>query len=218
MTEEQRPKWPSHKDHLNKTFLEELGYKLWNTKGIRFGAAHRLLTRNTWSVLSLGFLSAYLIIYGLFSVYQISGSTILDEKVIAFSSTTISILLLVFTQFESSQDYKLRSLEFHKCALEISALHDEVRLFKTIKEKSEEEKIEFCQSLSKKYQSILEAYPNHQDIDYHMFTAKHDEYYKLNWFQVAFINIRYYFKTILIYHLLIVVPVVIFVSLISNVR
>jgi hypothetical protein len=46
MTENEK-KWPSHKDHLNKTFLEELGYKLWNTKGIRFGAAHRLLIRKT---------------------------------------------------------------------------------------------------------------------------------------------------------------------------
>jgi len=26
---------PNHKDHLNKTFLEELGYKLWVTKGAR---------------------------------------------------------------------------------------------------------------------------------------------------------------------------------------
>ncbi len=185
MPDEQKAKWPSHKDHLNKTFLEELGYKLWNTKGIRFGAAQRLLTRNNWSTLSLGFLSAYLIIYGLVSVYQISGqSAILDEKVIAFSSTTISILLLVFTQYESSQDYKLRSSEFHRCSLEISVLHDEVRLFKTIQTKTDEEKVAFCNVTSKKYQAILGNYPNHEDIDYQMFTTKHRDYYNLPWYKI----------------------------------
>src|SRR5690349_16930437 len=94
-------KWPKYKDHLNKTYLEELAYKLWNTKGTRFVAAERLLTKNDLSNKANGFLSAYLIIYSLFAVYQISGSVILNEKIIAFSSTTLSILLLVFTQMEA---------------------------------------------------------------------------------------------------------------------
>src|SRR5258706_12009614 len=95
-------KWPNHKDHLNKTFLEELGHRLWNTKGIRFAASERLLTKNDLSNKAIGFLSAYLIIFGLLSVYQIAGSKILDANVIAFSSTTLSILLLVFTQMEAA--------------------------------------------------------------------------------------------------------------------
>ncbi|GAA3769609.1 hypothetical protein GCM10022423_23830 [Flavobacterium ginsengiterrae] len=30
----------TYKDYLNKTFLEELNYKIWSTKGSRFNASH----------------------------------------------------------------------------------------------------------------------------------------------------------------------------------
>ncbi|HTJ50580.1 MAG TPA: SLATT domain-containing protein [Cyclobacteriaceae bacterium] len=213
MENNEKPKWPKSKDHLNKTFLEELGHKMWNTKGVRFGASQKFLNKNSWSNLSLGFLSAYLIIYGLFSVYQISGSIILDERIIAFSSTTISILLLVFTQYESAQDYKIRALEFHKCSLEISELHDEIRLFKTIGQKTDEEKAKFCESLNKRYQKVLHSYSNHEEIDYQIFTAKNSKYYDLSRFQVAYIYIKYYVKTLFLYHLLIAAPIIFFVLL-----
>lgn len=215
MAEAEKPKWPKHKDHLNKTFLEELGYKLWNTKGVRFAASQRLLLKHSLSHKAIGFLSAYLIIYGLFSVYQIAGSEILDQRVIAFSSTTISILVLVFTQLESAQDYKIRSLEFQKCALEISELHDKVRLFKTLQGSTNDEKVKFCESISKRYQEILKSYSNHEDIDYHFFTTKHKEYYDLKWYQVVKITLRYYISSALLYHLLIVVPVIFFVILLT---
>lgn len=199
-------KWPKHKDHLNKTFLEEVAYKLWNTKGIRFVASERLLVKNDLSNKSLGFLSAYLIIYSLFSVYQISGSVILDEKIIAFSTTTLSILLLVFTQIESAQDYKIRAQAFHKCSLDISELHDRVRLFKTLTNPSNDEKINFCEEISKQYQSILKSYPNHDSIDYEYFKTRHASYYDLTWFEINKIKIKYYSKTKFLYHLLILIP------------
>lgn len=202
--------WPKYKDHLNKTFLEELAYKLWSTKGTRFGASQKLLKRNGWSNLSLGFLSAYLIIYGLFSVYQISGGIILDPKIIAFSSTTISILLLVFTQFESSQDFKIRANEFHKCALEISELHDEVRLFKTIGDRTDEEKNKFCESINRKYQRILQSYPNHQEIDFQVFVVKNSKYYESTWRYTTFIYCKFYFTNFFVYHLLMIAPIIVF--------
>ena len=33
----------NYKDYLDKTFLEELNYKIWTTKGSRFNANKRLL-------------------------------------------------------------------------------------------------------------------------------------------------------------------------------
>jgi hypothetical protein len=32
----------TYKDYLDKTFLEELNYKIWSTKGSRFNASTRL--------------------------------------------------------------------------------------------------------------------------------------------------------------------------------
>src|SRR5690349_19955209 len=45
--------------------------------------------------------------------------------------------------------------------------------------------------------------------NYHMFTTKHKEYYTLSWLQIGFINLRYYYKTLLLYHLLIGIPILI---------
>lgn len=209
MPENSKQKWPENKDHLNKTFLEDLGHKMWNTKGTRFVASERLLTKNDLSNKAIGFISAYLIIYGLFAVYQISGSIILNEKIIAFGSTTLSILLLVFTQIEAAQDYKLKALEFHKCALKISKLHDELRLFKTLKDPSKKQKIKFCEQMSKRYQVVLNGYSNHDSIDYNYFKATHKDYYKLTGFEALRINVYYYVRTKLQYHLLIALPIIV---------
>lgn len=212
----EKSKWPKHKDHLNKTFVEELAYKLWNTKGTRFTASERLLTMHDLSNKANGFLSAYLIIYSLFSVYQISGNVILDAKIIAFSSTTLAILLLVFTQLEAAQDYKIRALGFHKCALEIAELHDRIRLFKTLKKPTEEEKVKFCEDIDAKYHSILRNYPNHDNIDYAFFTTKHRSYYtELSWLSIQKIIIQRYIRTKLLYHGLIGIPFFLILFLLS---
>jgi SMODS and SLOG-associating 2TM effector domain family 5 len=213
MENSESSKWPKHKDHLNKTFVEELAYKLWNTKGIRFTASERLLTMHDLTNKANGFLSAYLIIYSLLAVYQISGNSILDEKIIAFSSTTLSILLLVFTQLEAAQDYKIRALGFHKCALEISELHDKIRIFKTLKIPTNDEKVKFCEEIDEKYNAILRNYPNHDNIDYAYFTTKHRQYYGLSWLLVQKIIIQRYIKSKLLYHGLIGVPFIIIVFL-----
>lgn len=216
MDDQQKKKWPIHKDHLNKTFVEELAYKLWNTKGTRFAASERLLTMHDLSNKANGFLSAYLIIYGLFSVYQISGSPIFNEKLIAFASTTVSILLLVFTQFEAAKDFKTRALGFHKCALEISELHDKIRLFKTLKSPSAKKRIKVCKKLDARYNAILRNYPNHDNIDYAYFRTKHHAYYEISWLIVQKILVQRYIRTKFLYHILIGTPLFVIIYLFVN--
>ena len=58
------------KEHLDKKFLEELKHKSWSTKGTRFTADNRLKIIANYSNLSLSFLSAYFIIFGLVAVYN----------------------------------------------------------------------------------------------------------------------------------------------------
>lgn len=203
-------KWPKHKDHLNKTYLEELAHKLWNTKGARFVASERLLTMNDLSNKAIGFLSAYLIIVSLLSVYQIQGAELISSNVIAFGSTALSILLLVFTQMEAAQDFKIRAHAFHKCALEVSQLHDRVRLFKTLGSHTEDEKIRFCNEITVEYQKILQDYQNHDSIDYDRFRCRHLEYHSLSELWALKIKVRYYIRTKLLYHVLIGLPAILF--------
>lgn len=210
-------KFPQFKDHLNKTFLEELNYKFWSTKGTRFKASKKLLTKSDLSNKAIGFLSAYLIILGLLSVYKITGNLIISESLIAFGSTTLSILLLAFSQMEAAQEYKLKAYSFQECALKISNLYDELRIFKTLEQKDEENKIQFCKALSKKYLDILERYPNHDDIDYKIFQIDHRDYFEISSWKLLRVQLVYYRQVKLLYHLLIFAPpIIIFIIVYWN--
>jgi len=56
--------------YLQKDFGVELNYKMWSTKGARFSASHRNRILNSLSSKTIGYLSAYLIIINLVSVYD----------------------------------------------------------------------------------------------------------------------------------------------------
>jgi hypothetical protein len=207
----------SHKDYLEKTFLEELNYKIWSTKGSRFNANKRLLQVSKLSNLCNSMLSVYLIAIGLLSVYNIYNEKLYNENLIAYSITCLSILLLVFGQIENAKEYSSKAKEYHNCGLELSGLYNELRIFKTLKENpSLEDKLKFAQKIANDYQKILEKHENHEPIDNELFKSKTAAYHHLNWFDVVKIKIEYYFKTDLLYHILIVFPPIIIFILIKN--
>lgn len=191
--------------YLNKDFSVELNYKFWTTKGARFIASDRLKSMNKLSSYSVGFLSAYLIILGLFSVYNIETTKLITPEKFAFISTGLSILILVFSQLEGSNEYRLRAEKFHDCALEISELYNKLRYLKT-SDKSAQEINKLSEDLSIEYANVLKKYENHQYIDFLKFQTSKNDYFGLNYLEVSIINLKYYIKTKLLYHLLIVIP------------
>lgn len=202
----------SHKDYLDKTFLEELNYKIWSTKGSRFNANKRLLQISKLSNLCNSILSVYLIAIGLLSVYNIYNEKLYNENLIAYSITCLSILLLVFGQIENAKEYSSKAKEYHNCGLELSSLYNELRIFKTLKENpSLEEKLKFAQKIANDYQRILEKHENHEPIDNDIFKSKTAKYHNLNWFDVIKIKIEYYKRTDLLYHILIILPPVLII-------
>jgi len=175
--EELKSIFTGSKQYLEKSFLEELNYKIWSTKGARFEADKRLTIKSKMSNISLSILSAYLIIAGLISVYNIHSNIKLD--LINYVVTALSIILLVLSQYENSQNYNLRAKDFHNCGLELANLYNKLRTFKTMNEKpSEDEKKNFTNALSEEYQRILSKYDNHLSIDYLNFKISHTEYFK----------------------------------------
>lgn len=183
------------KSHLDKDFLEELKHKLWSTKGSRFRASERLKTKNKYSSLSMSILSAYLIIFGLLSVYNLFNAKGISENLIPFTITSLSIFLLVFSLFENSKNYLVRAIQFHECALEISRLYNELQTFKSYdKDASQSEKKEFSKDIQDRYQTILEKYENHLPIDNKIFKLGHRDYYdEIKWWHI----IEYRFRDIM---------------------
>lgn len=165
------------KEYLEKSFLEELNYKIWSTKGARFEADKRLTTISKMSNISFSIMSAYLIIAGLIAVYNLENN-IASLNLINYYVTALSILQLVLAQFENSQDHKLKAKNFHDCGLELSILYNKLRTFKTLNSTaSEYETINFCKKLSDDYQIILSKYENHLPLDYDNFKINHLEYF-----------------------------------------
>lgn len=174
--EESKSIFIGSKKYLEKSFLEELNYKIWSTKGARFEADKRLTIVSKMSNISLSILSAYLIIASLISVYNLHSNINLD--LINYAVTALSIILLVLSQYENSQNYNLRAKDFHNCGLELSILYNQLRSFKTLNESpSEFEKRNFVLKLSSDYQIILNKYENHLSIDYENFKISHLEYF-----------------------------------------
>lgn len=165
------------KEYLEKSFLEELNYKIWSTKGARFEADKRLTTISKMSNISFSIMSAYLIIAGLIAVYNLENNNA-SLNLINYYVTALSILQLVLAQFENSQDHKLKAKNFHDCGLELSILYNRLRTFKTLNSTaSEYETVNFCKKLSDDYQTILGKYENHLPLDYDNFKINHLEYF-----------------------------------------
>lgn len=210
MEEDNKPKFPKHLDHLNKTYVEELGFRLWVTKGVRFKAHARLTKIDELSSKSISYLTAYLIIFGLIGVYQSQDKPFIDTKYINFGSTVGSILLLIFSQLENAMSYKLEAHKFHSCALEVSALHDSIRMRKTLLQEKTETDIDFCKNIDINYVSLLNKYPNHIDIDYQMFRIEKKNYFEVKGFSTYWMPIKHFIKIELVYHLLVYLPPITF--------
>ncbi len=194
-------------EYLEKSFLEELNYKIWSTKGARFQADRRLTTISNMSNISFNILSAYLIIAGLLAVYNIENDDA-NLNLVNYYVTALSIIQLVVAQFENSQDYKLRAKNFHDCSLALSTLYNKLRTFKTLNSTATENEILiFCENLSIEYQTILALYQNHNKIDYEKFMLTKLSYFdKLKKKDVKRINRQYWWECYGWYSLIIILP------------
>jgi len=201
------------KKYLEKSFLEELNYKIWSTKGARFKADKRLKTKAKLSTISLAIISAYLIIASLISVYNLGNEN--NGNIMSYVITALSILLLVVSLFENSQEYKLNARIFHDCGLELSELYNELRIFKTLKKNpTDYETNRFIENLSEKYQTVLRNYHNHSPIDYDMFQISNLDYFdKISESEIKKIKRRYNWEIYGWYTIMIVLTPVLIVGI-----
>lgn len=204
----------SGQQYLDKDFSVELNYKFWTTKGARFIASDRLKTVNKLSSYALGFLSGYLIIAGLLSAFKLQTSIEISADQFAFISTGLSILILIFSQLESANEYRLRAEKYHDCALEIAELYNKLRYIKT-SDKSQDEINKFAYDLSIEYSQVLKKYENHKLIDFKYFQTTKNDYFKLSRIQILKIKIDYYLNSKFLYHALMLVPLAIIIWILS---
>jgi hypothetical protein len=200
----------SGQPYLDKDFSVELNYKLWTTKGARFIASQRMKTVNKLSSYAVGFLSGYLIIAGLLTSFKFKTAIEINAEQFTFISTGLSILILIFSQLESANEYRLRAEKYHDCALEIGELYNHLRFIKT-SDKALEEINQLSFELSNNYGQVLKKYENHKHIDFRYFQTTKNDYFKLPRWEVLKIKVGYYFQSQFLYHALIIIPLIIII-------
>ncbi|WMN07799.1 SLATT domain-containing protein [Marivirga arenosa] len=150
--------------------------KLWETKGARFIAAHRLELHEKLSVIAISLISVYIISLNLLVLFPVSKrSELFNNLNITYSTICLSILILVVSLIISSRNYKLRAEKYHECGRQIMRLHDKICLWKNSNYSPSSDEIE---QISSEYLNVLDKYENHKRIDFLTFQANNLLHYK----------------------------------------
>ncbi|RZK11441.1 MAG: SLATT domain-containing protein [Flavobacterium sp.] len=196
--------------YLQKDFEVELNYKLWTTKGARFAASHRNETLHRLSGQSVGYLSAYLIIVGLVNIYDLKFWMFsLSDNQVDFTSMALSVMVLLFSQLESAENFILKSDRYHNCALDIAELYNQLRYTKTY-QSNNPNKHTILQKISEDYDKVLKRNENHKPIDYKKMQMLKPDYFELSFFKRWSIRFEYYWRVHFKYHLFMYGPILTF--------
>ncbi len=200
---------------FQKNYRSQLDNNLWITKGSRFAAHSRLMMKARISNITIGILTCYLIILGLLSVYNILKPNEVDPNMLAFGSTTISILVLLFSQIEVANDYKVRALQHHTCALKIGELHRKIKIFETSGFPDSKSEFDYCEEITKEYNDLLENFDNHKTLDYNKLRSLYPNDFELTSVQKVYYSSIYYIDIYWFYAFLIIAPIFGFYLLLS---
>lgn len=193
----------------SKNYKEDLERWLWTTKGTRFYVHERYLKQNRWSNIAVGMMSAYIIIINLVSSYKIPLNKPFGEDSVAFITTALSILILVFSQLENSNDFKLKAEKFHDCSREISKLYR--LLIEKKREVPDNDLKPILKEITESYQTILDKYENHKEMDYLYFKSRYPNDFKMSLYKRTLIQLKYYLNNYCVYHILIISPLILLI-------
>jgi uncharacterized protein YhaN len=207
LNQEQKSEAP---EYTQRGFDKQLNYSLWSTARTRFTASKRLQRKHELSGRTIAFISAYLILLSLIQLFSKEDGL---NQLITYSSISLAIVILVVSQIESSSNYALRAHKHHECGLQLNSLYKKLRRLKgkyETKEKDDEYRNEIT-NLDESYESILARFENHENIDYEMFKAQYPKYrdHGCSKFYIIKTGVSYYFKTQLLYQLMIFIPPII---------
>lgn len=202
---------------MKEKFIETTYQQIWKTRGARFVAHANYLKQNKASSFTIAVLSAYVIVMSLFFISP-SLSAIINNGDLSLITLAASLLTLIFSQIESSKDYKLKAEKLHQNAMELSDIYHESQalLFSDDDDEELNQRFSKAQDISKRYNLIIQKCDeNHNDYDYRYFLASNwtEDDIKLTKRQAGWIRfciqirIRYY------YAIWILTPIVLFIIL-----
>jgi len=202
----------------NETFAKELYRKIWITRGTRFNSHKRLMSRHNWSLASIAFSSAYVLIISIIGYIPLATIDSQRKDVITLSAIVLSLFILVLSLLEASKNYQIKAKDFHDCARKMSPLYGELRKILALEEHNiAETKISSrLAEIQIQYDTILDqCQDNHDAVDFDVFQSQHYRDFNINTYSRVLIQIRSWFCTFLPYLvIIIIVPIIIILLLI----
>ncbi|WP_342807990.1 SLATT domain-containing protein [Alteromonas sp. M12] len=192
------------------TFDKQLNYNLWSTSRTRYIAARRLRSKDRRSSKAIAFLSAYLIIFTLFDFLFLSNTDGYNSGYILLLNVNFSLLILIFSQLESSASYGVRAVKFHSCGLEVAHLYKQLRRLKSRYENLDKDDAFYkeLQEIDDKYDQVLKNHENHELLDFKLFKSNYPDYedHSLSSSDIFWIKFHHYVKDVLVYHIVTYIP------------
>lgn len=162
------------------SILDDLDTKVWKTKGSRFNACRRLQSRKIWGSYLISAYSVYILVISIYLLKQTGAGDFFNML-----SIVGSLLILIFSLHEGSQNAEQNAERHHICAKELAALYDKILIQKKISNNSA------ADDLAKEYANIIARSPeNHEPIDYKLFCSEHDVF-GIPWWKVQFIKLQH---------------------------
>ncbi|WP_302285363.1 SLATT domain-containing protein [Bacteroides clarus] len=180
---------------MEKTFLESLSDKVWNTKNARFTASRKMRRNKYASNIMTTLLSAYIIIINLL-VYTDRFKAVNVQ--ITILTIALSILILVVTLMINQVEYEKKENNYHSCGVELDQLNQELKI---LLENDSDPSLDKKKELLSKYYNILLRYNlNHTVFDYEYAKEKSKNSVSVSsWFKWNFLEMHalYYLGTII---------------------
>jgi len=191
--------------------IESAYQRIWKTRGARFIAHSNYLAQNKCSNFTVAILSVYIIVLSCYFISPTLKAQFNSEE-LNLVILAASLLTLVFSQIESSKDYKLKADKLHRNGIELTAVYDEMLFVRSSTESLDDKLVKTEQILKKYNQIIQKCDENHNTYDYEMFILKERKELKIKkfWLEVLLLNIFYYVRIRIYFFLWIITPILVF--------
>lgn len=196
-------------------FGQELDRKMWITKGARFNAHQRLMSKHTWSIFTISYLAILVIIITLIQYIPAISLTAQQKDVTLIYAIALALFILILSLLEASKSHQMKAMELHNCARDVSTLYN--RLRQILLNPDDQDGVGVSKHLTEiasKYDEIMNrCQENHDVIDYDIFRLQHKEDFHLGLLECTRIRVES-IKTFIPYLALILIPPIAIIILI----
>jgi len=198
-------------DSTPSSFAVELLHRIWTTKGARFNAHRRFRTQGQLSIHTISWLSAYVFVATLATIYPGLNLSEAHSHLITFITSALAVLILVLSVLEGGKEYALKSERLHQCAIQLSGLYDEIKQWVENSTSLDTDHV-FLAEAAKKYEDILmRTSENHETIDYDYFLSQYPKEFGISHVQTIWIKFLWFLKVYGFHRLLVWSPPILIV-------